>query len=162
MTYAATIAEGWNDVRTDRPLIEIAQDQAASRVLSPETRAYFADLADGTTDGTPEQRERAFFEAAASYSTRKGQSYARRVALGDLHRLHAAAIAGRPIPRDRYYATGLPVTIKVGANGVVSAHVDLTEAAAAVADSGQPGAVDDSAVVAASVATYGTTVVTQA
>ena len=161
MTYAATIAEGWNDIHTDKPLAEIAAEQSSSRVLSQPTRDYFADLACGDpTDDT--QRERAFFEAAASYSTRKGQSYARRVALGDLHRLHAAAIAGRPIPRDRYYATGLPVTIKVGADGVVSAHVDLTEAAAAVADSGQPGAVDDSAVVAASVATYGTTVVTQA
>jgi hypothetical protein len=156
MTYAATIAEGWETIRTDKPLAEIAQEQAASRVLSPATRDYFRYLLEEIDPGpdnvpTDADREAAFFEAAASFSTRKGQSYARRVALGDLARLRLAVVEGKPIPRARYYATGLPATVVVHPDGRVEVTVDLTEAAAAVADSDQPGAVEDSATVAAAV-----------
>lgn len=161
MTYAPTVAEGWETIRTDRPLVEIAEEQADSRVLSTDTRAYFAHLVnpgaapvDGGEHYGYAARERAFFEAAASYSTRKGQSYARRVALGDLHRLHEAVMSGKPIPRTRYYATGLPATVSVAPDGKVTVHVDVTEASAAVADSAQPGALVDSLTVATAVTTH--------
>ena len=156
MTYAATIAEGWDTIRTDRPLYAIAMDQVTSRVLSDATRVYFSNLVNGTTSATAASREVAFFEAAASYSTRKGQSYARRVALGDLHRLHVAAMTGVTVRGPRYYTAGLPATVIVNPDGTVEVSVDLTEAASMVADTDQPGAVDDSAIVAAAVANHST------
>jgi hypothetical protein len=154
MTYAETIADGWDTIRTDRPLHEIATDQAKSRVLSPTTRAYFRNLvepglppAEGGVHYSALDREAAFFEAAASYSTRKGQSYARRVALGDLHRLHVAVQQGQTILGPRYYATALPCTVVVHPDGQVEVAVDLAEVTQAVADTPQPGAVEDSVTV---------------
>jgi len=136
MTYAPTVAEGWATIRTDRPLHDIAADQAASRVLSPATRAYFRDLTKDVTVNaySPLDRERAYFEVAASMSTRLGQSYARRRALGDVHRLHEADIAGLPIA-PRGYTIGAPVGVTVNPDGTLELTVYLGEAAEGVADS---------------------------
>src|SRR6478735_10531020 len=138
MTYATTVAEGWATIRTDRPLHDIAADQAASRVLSPQTRAYFRALAAPGDpvggDFTDLERERAYFEVAASMSTRLGQSYARRRALGDVHRLHEADIAGLPIA-PRGYTIGAPVGVTVNPDGTLEVTVYLGEAAEGVADS---------------------------
>lgn len=128
MSYAPTIAEGWETIRTDRPLVDIVNDHATSRVLSETTRQTFRYIGDNVPVD-PSEREAAFFEAAASMSTRKGQSYARRVALGDLARLRQAVVDGKPITRDHYYTVGLPVTLKVEPNGRVTAYVDISEAA---------------------------------
>jgi hypothetical protein len=154
-----TTAQTLHDIHTQRSLQAVAQDQASSRVLSQATRDYFATVARGVpfddrTDDVVSTRESAFFEAAASMSTRHGQSYSRRLALGDLQRLRMHLMSHLTIPTTRYYATGLPATVVVNADGTVEVCVDLTEAAAAVADTAQPGAIDDSAIVAAAVANH--------
>ena len=150
MNAPTCMAQSMADIHTDRPLHEIADAHASSRVLSAATRQTFSDIG-ANNPVSADDREAAFFEAAASMSTRKGQSYARRVALGDLQRLRLAVMAGQPIARDRFYSTGLPVTVRVQPDGTVTLYVDVTEATAAVADADQPHAVEDSAIVAAAI-----------
>jgi hypothetical protein len=123
-----TVSEAWETIHTDRPLVSIANDHATSRVLSERTRTTFVFIRDGVTT-SPDERADAFFEAAASMSTRLGQSYARRVALGDLHRLRKAVNDGLPIPRDVTYTVGLPVDVTLHPDGTVTLRVDVSEAA---------------------------------
>ena len=128
-----TAAQSMLDIHSHRALVEIARDQATSRTLSETTRRYFDDLADGTTDGTDEQRESAFFEAAASMATRYGQSYSRRIALGDLQRLRTAVMTGVSFA-ERAYTVGSPVGITVKPDGSIDVVVYLGEAGQGVAD----------------------------
>lgn len=115
-------------------LAEIARFHAASRVLSPSTRAYFADLAErGATPLTHTGGQRAhdaYFEAAGSCATRGAQSMDRRYMLADLHMLREADLAGEAIgPRVRVFAVRVAdevdgtLTVTENLDGTVSAEV---------------------------------------
>jgi hypothetical protein len=128
MPKPATLAASFEQIHSNRPLYVIADEHATSRVLSDPTRTTFAHIGNGVTV-TAEEREAAFFEAAASASTRLGQSYSRRIMLGDLNRLRVAVLTGQPIPRTRSYVVGLPVTVTLNTDGTVLLQVDVSEAA---------------------------------
>jgi hypothetical protein len=95
---------------TKRPLREVAEIHAKSRVLSTTARGYFKMLANGSApsaaagllDLSDVEVGAIFYEAAASCSTRFGQSMTRRYQIGDLDRLRERALhlADEEIPHE--------------------------------------------------------------
>lgn len=139
-------------LKTNEALVEIMRDRAArgatvnlrnialyhatSRVLSEPTKAYFAALAQRgevptyTIDHSAASD--AYFEAAASCSTREGQSMARRYRLAELNMLRDADLTGQAIgPEVHSYRVVVAdevegtLTVTMDHDGTVSTMLDV-------------------------------------
>lgn len=117
-------------------LADIANEHANSRVLSKPTKAYFARLAQrGRTDVTEvewAEAADAYFEAAASCSTRGAQSRERRLMAARLNRLRDADLAGEAIgPEVHSYSVVVAdevegtLTVTMDHDGTVSTLLDV-------------------------------------